>query len=709
MGQATGNVTYNTFVKGLVTDSSNLNSDPNSIKDGYNFVLTSKGTLEKRLGLKTEETFAAGGLTLNSDLVAKTATTYDGKNWLVLYDKTTRKLTVKDAVTYTDAYTTTVGGVSLEVDFSFNDRFILVTSSWYNNIVLEYDNGTWNNRGSVEVKVRDFDGVDDGLDTDERPLSLNTNHKYNLENQGWNVNEYTDKIDDIDGTYKDLEIFYDETNKYPSNADIASIGRYEDPDGSGNITVKFRPDYIVTTYVGNSLAPRGKKILSTTASYPRKLENGVGITQGGSYPFGDTSTHVCNTFFAGRVFYGAGNNVMFSQTLGQDERKFGRCYQDADPTSSEVSDLIDTDGGMIKISGASGIYKLVELGRQLLVFAENGIWAISGGETTFTATEYSVFKVTTYTSVSKSAIVQVPSAVLFLSTSGIITLAEDKVTMEAAAQNLSKNIIQNYYNTFTAEELVKAKMVYSVKEESLYIALGQDVLVLNSTLGAYYKLRFPSGYIGMLYQDDTQIITEDTPVTYNTDQVTFGGDNVVLALDTTVSVVPQIRFLYVDGSDIKVKSMSDTSFLDEGAEPYVSYFVTTNLMFDNPLTKKRIPQLACWFEKTETGYEENEEGGLEYVNPSQCTFQVGWDMPLETSYSLDPRNKWSREYSAYRISRYEAKDIGDVPAIALDTIMTRTSVRGRGSSAMFRFNSQAGYDCRLLGWNVLLNQTTRLK
>lgn len=693
MGQATGSALYNTFTKGLITDSSNLNSDPNSIKDGYNFYLTNRGTLEKRLGLSEETSFATSTYTSESDLVISEATTFDGKKWYLIYDKTTRDFSVRDAADDSEAISKTVDGIDTEVSFSYNDRFILVTSTWQYNFVLEYNGTVWTDEGNVEVFVRDFDGVDDGLATDERPSTLEDLHRYNLENQGWGER------------FNDTEQFNTDIGSYPSNADIASLGVYTVPSTQAKA---FRSSNITNTYIGNSLAPRGKKVLSTLDIYPRKFLDETTLSEG-AYPFGDTSVEVCTTFFAGRAFYGAGNNIMFSQTLGQDSQKFGRCHQDADPTSSEISDLIDTDGGLIKISGASGIFKLVELGRQLIVFANNGIWAISGGEATFTATTYSIQKVSTYTAVSPTGIVQVPDGILFLSTSGILALQQDQVSLEASAQNLTKGIIQDYYNTFSAEDLQSARLVYSVKEENVYFIIGTEVLVFSSTLGAFFKLQIPSGSIGALYQDDVQVIVQDSQVVYGGVPVLHLTDPVVIGLDTTVSVVPQVRFLYLSGGNVSIKSFSDTTYLDNGTTDYDSFFVTTNLMFDSALTIKRIPQLSCFFEKTETGYTENVEGGLEYVNPSQCSFQVGWDMPLTTSYNNDPRNKWSRVYSAYRLSRYEAKDIGEIPGEALDSIITRTSIRGRGRSAMLRFSSDPGYDCRLLGWNMDINQTTRNK
>jgi hypothetical protein len=729
MPQSQGSAIYNSFVKGLITDSSNLNSDVNTIKEGVNFVLTRRGTLEKRLGLAIKSTFDVGHTP--SFIKTEEFVTFDGKTWMYTYSPLEGRLQLLEANTKQSYYSSIIGS---DVSFSFNDRFFVISKTWSDIKTLEWNGTSWVNLGDVEVKVRDFEGVSDGLGNEERPSSLDDLHRYNLENQGWGAR------------FDDINKFKSDSGFYPSNADIAHLGVYENPNNKG--AKEFKTSYITGTYLGSGLAPRGSKVLSTRDQYPRRFndytdcvnytvqecatystdENGVEFctsyetkqyqdcttVQGATlttnpYPYGTPDIPVCTAFFAGRVFYGAKNNVMFSQIVGTTNKNFGECYSTADPTSEEISDIIDTDGGMIVISGASGIFKLVEFSDTLLVFAKNGIWAISGSDASFTATHYSVSKISDYTAVSKEAILALPGTVTFLSTAGIMTTSKDKVTLMGTVDNLSKGRVQEYYNKFSREELEVADLKFSKKEEVLYIRFGNEVLALDSTLAAYYKLEIPTGCVGMLYQDDTAVVVSESNIVHETNQVVDGGEDVVVSLDTTISVIPQIRFLYNNGNSLEEYSMENTSYKDFGTDNYDAYFVTSNLMFDTPMSKKRIPQLSCWFEKTETGYSENVEGGLEYVNPSQCSFQIGWDMPLPTSFSSDPRNKWSREYSAYRLSRYESKSLGEVPGEALDSIFTRTSIRGQGRTIMIRFSSEPGYDCRLLGWNIDLTQTTRSK
>ena len=84
--------------------------------------------------------------------------------------------------------------------------------------------------------------------------------------------------------------------------------------------------------------------------------------------------------------------VFFSQTIIGDD-KFGSCFQEADPTSDEISDIIDTDGGTIQIPECSQILKIIPANASLLVFSDNGVWEIFGDTGGFLATEFQVSKI----------------------------------------------------------------------------------------------------------------------------------------------------------------------------------------------------------------------------------------------------------------------------------------------------------------------------
>jgi hypothetical protein len=728
MGQSSGIAGYNTFVGGLVTDSSSINASDNTIKVGDNFEITKRGTLEKRLGLERDEVLldSLSEIDTETQVNVINATTYDGIKWLVIY---------QDSGTKRALYTINTSNNSVELldtsvdSVSVNDKFIIATKGKRVKIFkYDQDASSFSSFTQSSIKVRDFSGINEDVDNDFRPLTLTAEHLYNLENQGWGKTLISRRTN---VNALDLYEYYLATGRYPSNADIASLGIVNDANDKGR--KEFLATLIKDTYLGNARAPMGSKILDTLESEPRSLTT----TTVGSVSFSifdllvtvptNTQTFtlgsqpinpfafskLCSTFFAGRVFYGGGNNVFFSQVLLEDERKATLCYQEADPTSEEDSELVATDGGQIVISGAANIFKLEEVGGMLVVFAENGIWVVTGGDATFSATQYVVKKVSTYTAASSSSVVNFAKGLIFLSESGMLSLGQSEVTLDGIVSSISDGKIAELYYTYTSEQLKNASVVHSQKDNKVYFLFGRQLLVLDLLLGAFYTLRVPAGCVGLRYVDGAGIASSLKEITYGGTLLNYDGEQLILSSTVPTSVIPQVHLLYPIDGELVSCSFSNLNYVDfEGEDnesEYDAYFITHPIHGGSLSTKKRIKQLACFFERTETGYTENDQGGLEYVNPSSCTFQVGWDFPTNTSYINDNYSKWSREYEVYRLSRYEANNLGESPQQATETISTRTSIRGMGRTMSLKFSSPAGYDCRLLGWTVEALSTTREK
>src|SRR5690606_10019445 len=98
----------------------------------------------------------------------------------------------------------------------------------------------------ITVKIRDFAGLDDGLDIDERPpvnlIGITKEHEYNLYNQGWQFNSIA-ALTAWDTARADL----------PSNADVWWY--YKDTDDA------FDTDTIANRDPGLTPAPRGHFIV----------------------------------------------------------------------------------------------------------------------------------------------------------------------------------------------------------------------------------------------------------------------------------------------------------------------------------------------------------------------------------------------------------------------------------------------------------------
>ena len=100
----------------------------------------------------------------------------------------------------------------------------------------------------ITIETRDLDGLDDGLEVDERPGILSDEHYYNLVNQGWDLGKINE--------------FFDSQTRYPSNADIWSAGR-------DNLN-EFDPEELVKVDFGTSPAPKGRfvqDVFDNTGTY----------------------------------------------------------------------------------------------------------------------------------------------------------------------------------------------------------------------------------------------------------------------------------------------------------------------------------------------------------------------------------------------------------------------------------------------------------
>src|SRR5690606_21646018 len=127
--------------------------------------------------------------------------------------------------------------------------------------------------------------------------------------------------------------YHTQFTKYPANNKQWWVAR----DAT---TGDFDAELLGKFFSGTARAPRGHFIVD--AFYiDRTAVSGV--------PNLDvevvTSRPPTVSFFSGRVWYACDSTVYFSQVL-DDKAKAGFCYQEADPTSEDISDLIASDGGV---------------------------------------------------------------------------------------------------------------------------------------------------------------------------------------------------------------------------------------------------------------------------------------------------------------------------------------------------------------------------
>ena len=429
--------------------------------------------------------------------------------------------------------------------------YLFVTGQYIDPFYVAYDSGAGTVSATpIYIEIRDFDGVEDSLDVDERPATLTALHEYNLRNQGW-----PDSFDCIlNGASKTTTdpVDYTFTHKavYPSNADILYFGKTATGSTEDDID-RYDPSTMFKAVTGTTPAPQGKFVLD---AFNRARSVVSGLSVSGADEVFDTRPKAV-AFHNGRVFYaglkdaGHTGEVYYSQQLTNIDN-VGYCYQQNDPTAEEFNDLLPTDGGLLIIPDAGEILRLEEANNGILLFATNGVWEISGQEGRFSATEFTIRKVTELGVLSADTVVNADSNWFYWSTTGIVALQRDKVSQYLAADVISKATIQTGYNNITLSNRENARGTFIRNEKKIYWLYGTDedfdgvngrfkyngVLVLDTQLGAFYKYSisdvvadaapYVAGVVEMAATVDATVAEEVTALGIT---VTAGG------VDVTVS------------------------------------------------------------------------------------------------------------------------------------------------------------------------------
>jgi hypothetical protein len=256
---------------------------------------------------------------------------------------------------------------------------------------------------------------------------------------------------------------------YPSNGDSWQIGRVEDltsPDAN-----RFDPEVARANLLDTGFAARGKFIIPLYNRGTSRFAQ-TGLTLPTDQEMG-RFTAIAS--YAGRVFYGGilsrvnggddhspnlSGTVLFSQVF-QNKFNLVRCYQEADPTSPNINDLVDTDGGVIVIPECSYIHALMPIKEALFVFAANGVWAIMGDEGGFRATSFQVKKISNIGVYSPKSIVEAEGAIYFWASTGIFVLKPNEQG-NFDTINLTMPSIQKLYNNLTDSAKKNARGYYDL-------------------------------------------------------------------------------------------------------------------------------------------------------------------------------------------------------------------------------------------------------
>jgi len=763
------------FIKGFVTEASPLAYPENASLDEDNFDLHMDGSRSRRQGIDYENSYSLTATGISETILKSSKQSFH--KWDFPGGSTSKSIGVVRAynklwfinmLSSTPSASLLNGGSSISISGLANNEiqtavisglFVLVSEDLDRPVLLTYDEATdIVSQTTIPIQARDFWGVVDGLSVNERPSTLSESHEYNLKNQGWNDDISTTcgvkayryvrgryyHLDDnglwvpsptlttpSTSVFTAIRCTATDLGVYPSNADTWKLGEVVNSLTLTDIG-KYSPERLNTYSIYNIEAPKGAYIIDAfNRGQTRRSLSGLN-TLSLDKETGNLSTIAS---YAGRVFY-AGitskitdsdtnspnttGSIFFSQVItGED--KLGKCYQENDPTS-EISDILDTDGGIISIPEISKIIKLVNIKDSLIVFAENGIWEVYGDTGGFKASNYQIGKISSSGISNPNTVVVTGTEITYWSKAGIFVLTPNQVTGRYSAQNISLSTIQSFYNSisdlakrntrgFYDEHEHHIRWLYndeSTYAEDAYLNRYNKILNLDLGLQAFYQytispLASNSPYVSDNVLIPNHVITSvSDDVFVNNDPIEANAIQVRVPISSSSIRTEPYSFLIFQGASFTIGQFKNNSFLDwETADgigiDFSSYLVTGYEIYDDIIRNKQSPYVFFYLKRTEDGFTDT-AGTLVSNNQSSCMVQAQWNWANSAS-----GGKWGTPFQAYRYKRaYVPVDASDLFDTGDALITTKNKLRGRGKALSLKIYSETGKDLHLYGWATIV-------
>ena len=761
-----------TFSGGLKTEAPKLQFPENASQDELNFDLNTDGSRSRRLGFDFEMDGAPVGTDFQWGSVTSVAQSsymweqvngIPGKQFLViqlgiflyLFDpnativsnQTMRKLVLEGVDGKARFGMSSVEGMLVVV--SGSSTINTITYNPINDELLVQQG---------RIKIRDVFGIEETLDiryeeeADYRGL-LNGQHYYNLYNQGWAIPRYEWLMDVADTT----DAVHLGMNKgqgpAPSNSDTVWLGLQARPigkEGKGseirfNTAECFHYNQFKGLWGSSENAGRGFFIIDAfdrgqsrahewslhKSKYPQSQSLlGGGIDVRPDQTLGGPRTVAEH---AGRIFY-AGckgdvvegdkrspnySNYVFFSKLVKHQRDFFMCYQEGDPTSRDKNDVVDTDGGFLKIAEAKNIMAMLSLGPRLIVLAENGIWAITGGnETGFAATNYKVSKLSTYGLVGRQSVVLEGDTAYYWGAGAIYQIGSNQMG-DPTVTDVSTGSIRKFYNNISLDVKAEAvggfdkftrriSWVYHPKELNISTGVENYELVLDLNFNAYIPFRISSDdiikpfIVGSFASPmfATKYTTESVVDTGGNYVVTTAGKRLggrIPVSTTTRNYTKYIGMLNGLQNELAIffgtywrEDFRDWKYISGIGTDAKAYLLTGDSTMGDAAIKKQVPYLTMFMENTEDEIKQDVP-----QQESSCMARMQWDF----SDGIQS-GRWSRQMQLYRRPRhrYSTGD-GDIYT-GEKLVISKSKMRGNGKAFALHLETEPDKDLRIVGWNL---------
>lgn len=748
---------FKNFIKGLITEASPVNFPPEASFDEENFQLNRDGTRDRRLGLDYEADYQLRDLPVDAATLLNTdPITFEWRNvngdsgsiFLVLQIANSLLFFDLEASAISrDGYKGSLSSVFTETNpysFASVDGRLVVVSGAKTVAVITYD-GTNFAKTNVSLKTRDVWGLEESsareADASLRTATLTSAEWYNLYNQSWGIprKNAAGTLDDPAAIYKtDLSV-------YPSSQEAVWVGlQYQPVSGATTPYERMFTNLYVEKLGSDTFAAKGYFVIDLLDRNASR--NAAVVANAAKHPSLDYTTLVYSgadsttggptavAEFAGRVFYGGftgtvtggnkrspdlSNFVVFSQ-LVKSSQDINKCYQEGDPTSRDNADLVDTDGGFIRISGLDTVVAMVNVSSAIIVIASNGVWSITGGsDYGFSATNYKVDKISEFGALGSRSIVTDSGRVFYWSEDGIYVVGKDQFGAYGVT-NITLTTIQTFYEDITNTSKQKVVGAYDAIGKKIRWLYKEGVpfttssvtkeLILDLSINAFYVNRimnnatYTAEVFSVFKSLPFQSGTGNVLIQAGTDEVFAGVEPVVIPNTGRSAGLQSSRYLCIikDGTDAiftfgyyNNPFFTDWETVDGVGVDAKAFLQTGAYTADDSSIHKQVPYLTMHFLRTENGVDSdlNPEGA------SSCFVRTMWDWA--NGYNS---NKWSPLMQAYRYRKaYTPTGPEDTFDTGFQIISSRNKLRGRGKAFSLYFETEPLKDCRIIGWSLALN------
>lgn len=696
MPRQTGIIVDNSFVNGMVTEATGLNFPDKAVTDTSDCIFDIDGSVYRRTGFNFEDNHTTKTINKNSKVIK----TYLWENvagngnvtvvvvqvgGILYFYETTGTGIISTGAQSTTVTLTPVSGApvvdSIEVQFCDGNGYLIVTHPYIDPIRVSYDISAHTaSSTTIDLQIRDLEGdAADPYVVDNRPTAtlagLDVHHKYNLMNQGWNTTNLT-AWDTAQTTM-------------PSNADV--------PWSFKNTADDF--DYtnssISRIAAGNTPAPKGKYIFSVSNIDRNSIVTGANNT---TTSFQRPSA--C-AFFSGRLAYaginytGFNSKIYFTQIIERVDQ-YGKAYQQNDPTSEELFDLLPSDGGVISIPEAGTIYKMFTVTGGLCVFAANGVWFITGSTGLgFTATDYAVLKIADVSTISDTSFVNIAGTPAWWNSEGIYMIQAGQNTPQV--KSLTYDTFKTFYDQIPVASKRYARGFFDKTDGHirwLYRSEGTENLddvykydrVLNYNLrtNAFYPWTISDSDVKVHSIISTELVTR--PVEILNVVANGGADNVVDGSD-------QVIAFQASGNDDQQFDKYLVSYPESGSFKFTFAERTDDTYID-------------WFDRDAEGvnYDSYFITGYKISGDAIREFHPNWISVY--SRLLEPvtyqfQGLWDYALSSPDTHRWSTPQIITHQNLNFGNASRRLKVRGHGKVLQFKVSSVEDNPFDLIGWSSM--------